>query len=235
MNHDEMRMQYLRKPAGHPHAELMAQYEQDVKDHGESAYKLWEYKANASIEWRHCVQTPEWAGHCKYRRNWLYTPTQQGHPHAALMAQYEQDVKDHGERAYTLWEFRIDKRYEWQSCVQDPQWAISQYRRKQQEHKHAQLMLQYAQDALTTDKPWELWEARDTRSHYPDNDWWYTLKSDPAWNTTHEYRRKPQTHTLVLNTEQLKEIIRACEYPDWENGDFVTGVAVIKAALKGAE
>ena len=27
-------------------------------------------------------------------------------------------------------------------------------------HKHAALMLQYAEDAQTTDKPWELWEMR---------------------------------------------------------------------------
>ena len=98
-------------------------------------------------------------------------------------------------------------------------------------HIHAEHMLRYAQDAMTTATPWELWEARDTHANYPDNGWWYMLKSDPAWNTTHEYRRKPQEHTIVLNTEQLKEILEACEYPSWENGDFVGGVAVLKAAL----
>jgi len=29
-------------------------------------------------------------------------------------------------------------------------------------HKHADLMLQYAQDAMETDKPWERWEYSDT-------------------------------------------------------------------------
>ena len=27
-------------------------------------------------------------------------------------------------------------------------------------HKHANLMLQYAQDAMETDKPWERWEVK---------------------------------------------------------------------------
>ena len=98
-------------------------------------------------------------------------------------------------------------------------------------HIHAEHMLQYAQDAHTTATPFDLWEACDPKSHYPDNGCWYTLKSDPSWNPAFQYRRKPQTHTIVLNTEQLKEIILACEYPCWENGDFVTGVQVLRDAL----
>ena len=98
-------------------------------------------------------------------------------------------------------------------------------------HKHADSMAAYAADAQTTATPWELWQACDPKSHYPDNGCWYRLKSDPAWNTTHEYRRKPQEHTIVLNTEQLKQILEACEYPSWEHGDFVTAVQVLRDAL----
>jgi hypothetical protein len=98
-------------------------------------------------------------------------------------------------------------------------------------HIHADLMAAYAQDAHTTATPWELWEARDTHANYPDNGRWYTLKSDPSWNPSFEYRRKPKQHTVTLNTEQLKEILMACEYPSWENGDFVTGVQVLQNAL----
>jgi hypothetical protein len=98
-------------------------------------------------------------------------------------------------------------------------------------HKHADLMAAYAADAMTTATPWELWEARDTKANHPNNGCWYTLKSDPAWNTTHDYRRKPVQHTVTLNTEQLKEILLACEYPDWENEDFVSGVQVLQNAL----
>ena len=41
-------------------------------------------------------------------------------------------------------------------------------------HKHADLMLQYAQDAAETDKPWERWEVN-------------------------EYRRKPQPIKVSVN------------------------------------
>ena len=54
-------------------------------------------------------------------------------------------------------------------------------------HKHAALMLQYAQDAAETDKPWKRWE------------WWYSSANKfvpccrhPSWNANYEFRRKPQ-------------------------------------------
>jgi hypothetical protein len=45
------------------------------------------------------------------------------------------------------------------------------------------------------------------------------------------YRRKPKQHTVTLNTEQIKEILMACEYPSWENEDFKSGVLALEAAL----
>lgn len=53
-------------------------------------------------------------------------------------------------------------------------------------HIHATLMLQYAQDAATTDKPWDLWE------YFSDNEW-YKLTGSPAWDEGTKYRRKPRT------------------------------------------
>ena len=53
-------------------------------------------------------------------------------------------------------------------------------------HKHAALMLQYAQDAAKTDKPWERWEF-EVRP-----DVWCELSEHPAWLENKEYRRKPQ-------------------------------------------
>ena len=52
-------------------------------------------------------------------------------------------------------------------------------------HKHAALMLQYAQDAAETDTPWERWEYRT-----PDGGWW-DMDSSPCWDEEAEYRRKP--------------------------------------------
>ena len=53
-------------------------------------------------------------------------------------------------------------------------------------HKHAALMLQYAQDAAETDKPWERWEFK------VKPDVWCNLSEHPAWLEHKEYRRKPQ-------------------------------------------
>ena len=53
-------------------------------------------------------------------------------------------------------------------------------------HIHAALMLQYAQDAATTDKPWELWKI------YTDGRW-LDLFDAPSWDERFFYRRKPRT------------------------------------------
>ena len=52
-------------------------------------------------------------------------------------------------------------------------------------HKHADLMLLYAQDAAETDKPWERWEILRGKS-------WCNLTENPTWIEYMEYRRKPQ-------------------------------------------
>ena len=55
-------------------------------------------------------------------------------------------------------------------------------------HKHADLMLAYAQDAQETDKPWILWEFI-----YPNISGWQPLKDNPSWSHLLEYRRKVKT------------------------------------------
>ena len=59
-------------------------------------------------------------------------------------------------------------------------------------HKHAALMLQYAQDAMETDRPWERWEVRIAANVQP-NAVFERLSSHPTWYTNNEYRRKPET------------------------------------------
>lgn len=59
-------------------------------------------------------------------------------------------------------------------------------------HIHAELMLQYAQDAMETDKPWERWEFF---SHIREV--WVRLGSSPCWFTNAQYRRKKET--IVIN------------------------------------
>lgn len=58
-------------------------------------------------------------------------------------------------------------------------------------HKHAALMLQYAQDALETDKPWLRWE-------HTFNARWYDCDQHPSWDRGIEYRRKPRTITYTV-------------------------------------
>ena len=60
-------------------------------------------------------------------------------------------------------------------------------------HKHAELMMQYAQDAMETDKPWELWEY----SHASSNGW-RNLDKMPSWRIGNDYRRKPKMISVTL-------------------------------------
>lgn len=56
-------------------------------------------------------------------------------------------------------------------------------------YKHAALMLQYAQDAAETNKPWEKWEYKIEGCN---GEWLSVLNTHPDWNVDFEYRRKPQ-------------------------------------------
>jgi hypothetical protein len=51
-------------------------------------------------------------------------------------------------------------------------------------HKHAELMVQYANDALTNKTPWELWEVKMY-------DKWESVTGNFNWYEGYEYRRKP--------------------------------------------
>ena len=53
-------------------------------------------------------------------------------------------------------------------------------------HKHAALMLQYAQDAAETDKPWERWEV----SPEAENNWRSIASGGVLWNPLFDYRRR---------------------------------------------
>ena len=67
-------------------------------------------------------------------------------------------------------------------------------------HIHAELMAQYAEDALETDKPWERWEFHHKRGEYQ------SLGSHPDWAVTREYRRKPKT--ILINGYEVPEPCR---------------------------
>lgn len=59
-------------------------------------------------------------------------------------------------------------------------------------HPHADLMLQYAQDAAETETPWERWEFLSCAS----SEKWCSCGTHPEWKTLSAYRRKPQIITV---------------------------------------
>lgn len=73
-------------------------------------------------------------------------------------------------------------------------------------HIHAELMIQYGQDALTTETPWELWEYELPLYI------WNSLDDHPIWHKDIKYRRKPKT--LNINgfevPEPVKEPLSCC-------------------------
>lgn len=75
-------------------------------------------------------------------------------------------------------------------------------------HKHAALMLQYAQDALETEHPELLWERRR-----PGEEWQpFDKGRQPSWDTGLEYRRNPKTLTYTVTIpEPLRKAPKAWE------------------------
>ena len=62
-------------------------------------------------------------------------------------------------------------------------------------------MLEYAQDAMETDKPWEKWEFFNSVDEE-----WLGLDSHPGWGPNSEYRRK--TRTININGHEVPEPVR---------------------------
>ena len=68
-------------------------------------------------------------------------------------------------------------------------------------HIHAESMKQYAEDAMTTDKPWELWEFKANL----EEEWTEPLYN-LRWQPFLQYRRKPQT--ININGFEVPEPYR---------------------------
>lgn len=68
-------------------------------------------------------------------------------------------------------------------------------------HIHAELMAQYAQDAMETDKPWERWEVKTC-----EHGGWYTPETEIPFHAYTQYRRKPRT--ININGHEVPEPAR---------------------------
>lgn len=99
------------------------------------------------------------------------------------------------------WDYR---EYAIQTHTHTPQQVLEMAGMAKQGHVHAESMALYAEDAKTTDKPWELWQVKD-RSGI----WWECI-DNPVWGRDTEYRRKPKT-----------KIINGVEIPDFQFTPFV--------------
>ncbi len=67
-------------------------------------------------------------------------------------------------------------------------------------HIHAELMAQYAEDAMTTDKPWLLWMVKT------DHLGWVCLNGNINWLSNHLYKRKSKT--ININGGEIPEPLR---------------------------
>ena len=65
-------------------------------------------------------------------------------------------------------------------------------------HIHADLMLQYAQDAQETDKPWGRWEVYGTVTGR-----WISLDEGLYFMPGHQYRRKPKMLSVTLASGEV--------------------------------
>ena len=77
-------------------------------------------------------------------------------------------------------------------------------------HKHAELMLQYAQDAMETNEPWERWEIFIKDS-------WRDLGECFFFAKEEEYRRKPKMISVTLANGEV------VSWPEPHKGDLNVG------------
>ena len=69
-------------------------------------------------------------------------------------------------------------------------------------HIHAELMMEYAKDAMETDEPWLRWEFYSSSEQC-----WKQFRFDhPAWHFEDQYRRK--TRTININGHEVPEPYR---------------------------
>ena len=63
-------------------------------------------------------------------------------------------------------------------------------------HKHAELMMQYAQDAMETPHPWERWQYQTESMQ--EGDVWNNCFLNPSFGESYKYRRKPKVVSVTL-------------------------------------
>ena len=92
-------------------------------------------------------------------------------------------------------------------------------------HPHAELMMEYAKIARTTDKPWEHFEVRQNDSRV-----WKAIHLPVRFYSHMEYRLKPEAKTIRIGEYDVPEPVReplengaTCWYPKLSNIDLIDG------------
>ena len=76
-----------------------------------------------------------------------------------------------------------------------------------QGHIHAELMAQYAEDAMAHSEPWKLWQIKTGSFD------WIDCKFSPTWDPSCEFRRKPKTH--IVNGVEVPDLRISPEYGNY--------------------
>ena len=92
-------------------------------------------------------------------------------------------------------------------------------------HPHAELMMEYAKIARTTDKPWTHFEVRQN-----DSCVWEAIHRPVRFYSHMEYRLKPEQKTIRIGEYDVPEPVReplengaTCWYPKLSNIDLIDG------------
>ncbi len=89
-------------------------------------------------------------------------------------------------------------------------------------HKHADLMAQYAKDAMKTDKPWELWEINATDNEKAESGWVPMSRRGFFNNDSLDYRRKPDADRLIDPYYDLRQAEKAGKtIQAWNDSEWV--------------
>lgn len=94
-------------------------------------------------------------------------------------------------------------------------------------HKHAGLMMMYAEDAMTTDKPWLLWECKDFAGD------WVVFHEDLYFYSEVEYRRKPKTINIKPGGRGSAKSMAVSDYITFKEVWIRAYCASIKAGDEG--
>ena len=93
-------------------------------------------------------------------------------------------------------------------------------------HIHADLMLQYAQDAMETPRPWERWQYQTESMQ--EGDVWNNCFPNPSFDGSYKYRRKPKMISVTLASGEV------VSWPEPQRTELEYGDSYVYVAVDGS-